>query len=1352
MTTSLRYFVLLLLLPFTTNATVDPTDGTFRTEVVDLSVKVPGGNVSWSRNYERNAWQFTPAWARLQFTLDDLDGSVLRIDRAGDEYEKIASDGSLFRFDARMTISRTESGWRWADRDGNWVDYAVDGRALQFGNRRGDTVSLHYSGEQLTSVSDRNGRTVLTLTWTGAQLTEVRDFSNRTVRYRYSNGLLSEVDDVRGKTWRYAYTHGKLSQLIDPLDRRTTLTLSDTGRTRTLTGPDGAIARYAFEYLNGQRQYYLKTTRENGELQEVIETWTDRDRELVRRDVNGITVLRVYRDGNKRIHEDYRGRRTVYDFDEFDNPTGVLYPDGSQTRTTYHVATSNVLTETDERGTLTEHQYNGLGLRTRSTEAKGSPAERVTTYAYDAQGRLVSMTTEADANTAAATTTYAYDDAGNLIRITDAENGVARFEDFDAMGNARTRIDARNQRWTSTYDEAGNLLSQTDPLSHTTSHQYDDVGNRIKTIFPPAEDGQPATETVFHYDAANRLIRTVDALGGERSTAYDRAGNRIEEVDESDKTTTYGYDRFNRLATITDGNANLTRYVYPDPNGAPTHAGDLYQPIRIEYPTFAREMKYDLRDRVHEQTEVFANAQGTQRTTTRTRFDTVGNAIEVIDAASRSTTHTYDARNRLTSTTDALEGVTRYAYDDRDNLLSLTDANENTHRFTYDRLNRTKTEARPMGQTHRYDYDAAGNLTRKADARNQVADYHYDEAGRRARIEYTRAGEASPHKTVTFTYNARNVLTGYADGTTSANYVYDTLQRKTEESVDYGDFVWTYSYGYAANGQKTSYTAIDGTTFSYGYDAAKNLSSIVIPNEGTIEYGDYRWTRPGRVTYPGGTVRTLTYDGLLRSERILVQNAASEVLMDYRYQYDAVGNITEKNTEHGPYRYEYDRVDRLTVADYPNGPQNDQINESMAPNTFPFADDRYTYDLLGNRLTDERQTQAFQWQYNRNNELLHSGFATYEYNESGSTTAKKDPGTGQPIQSYRYNSEERMDEVRDSEGNLAAEYYYDPFGRRLWKTLYPGAEGHPGGTEPVREYLAYSEEGYAATSYNPQQAVVLLFEPDTKWSSEILGEIDRLSVNYYFASLVGVALMSRNGGESSPRAFRYDASGAAYGFTGGLGQAEPRFPGQLADRETSLYYNFHRTLVPNVGRYAEIDPIGHDGGINLYLYALANPVMFIDPDGRRPARNGAERCDCSDPTSEHGCCSKAKSFFSRAATGGKPLVGIVICCGGKQYPCVNETYFSSNFSQARRQIQSCATAHEQNHIDSGHAVGCRPCGIYEPGQLAANSGSNECASSRSEIGCLEKVRCKRGSNCDREIATRIGHIEEYANWRQAGCF
>jgi RHS repeat-associated protein len=1334
MTKSLRRIaVLFFLLPLATHATVDPTDGTYRTQVVDLSVKVPGGNVSWSRNYERNAWQFTPAWARLQFTLDDLDGSVLRIDRAGNEYEKIAADGSLFRFSARMTIRRTDSGWRWADRDGNWVDYALDGRALQFGNRRGDTVSLHYSGEQLSSVSDRNGRTVLTLTWTGGQLTEVRDFSGRVVRYRYSNGLLSEVDDVRGKTWRYAYTHGRLSQLIDPLDRRTTLTLSDTGRTRTLTGPDGAVVRYAFEYLNGQRQYYLKTTRENGELQEIIETWTDRERELVRRDVNGVTVLRVYRDGNKRIHEDYRGRRTVYDYDEFDNPTGVLYPDGSQTRTTYHVATSNVLTETDERGTLTEHQYNGQGLRTRTTEAQGTPAERQTAYAYDAQGRLVSMTTEADADTAAATTTYEYDAAGNLIRITDAENGVARFEDFDALGNARTRIDARNQRWTSTYDEAGNLLSQTDPLGHMTSHQYDDVGNRIRTIFPPAEPGQPATETVFHYDAANRLIRSVDALGGERRTSYDRAGNRIEEIDESGKRTTYGYDRFNRLATITDGNANVTRYVYPDPNGDLTHAGDLYQPIRIEYPTFAREMQYDLRDRVHQQTEVFANAQGTQRTTTKTRFDKVGNAIEVIDAASRSTTHTYDARNRLTSTTDALEGVTRYAYDARDNLLSLTDANENTHRFTYDRLNRTKTEARPMGQTHRYDYDAAGNLTRKTDARNQVADYHYDDAGRRARIEYTRAGEASPHKTVTFNYNARNVLTGYADGTTIGNYVYDPLQRKTEESVDYGDFVWTYRYGYAPNGQKVSYTAIDGTTFSYGYDAAKNLSSIVIPNEGTIEYGDYRWTRPGRVTYPGGTVRTLTYDGLLRSERILVQNAASEVLMDYRYQYDAVGNITEKNTEHGPYRYEYDRVDRLTVADYPNGPNNDQINESMAPHTFPFADDRYTYDLLGNRLTDERQTQHFQWQYNQNNELLHSGFATYEYNDSGSTTAKKDPGTGQPIQRYRYNSEERMNEVRDSQGNLVAEYYYDPFGRRLWKTLYPDAEGHPGGTEPVREYLAYSDEGYAAeaaaslgTAPAASAIKLSLFASGGMWSTAPILHLGTEVVVYLQTDHLGTPMGAVSGREELLHA----GWQAAFGESVAADFTAHRFPGQLLNVESRLHYNWFRSYDALLGRYRSADPIGLKGGNNAFIYAENQPTTKIDPRGL---------------IAQSPCCRKAFEAGLQASEQhpGQTDRGMVVCCDGIKFSCY-KPLDRVNDPVAFEIVSECGMRHEDAHHKQ---IDCPRCGEVSrprprsPDTFASDAG--ECFAYQRQVRCL-KARLKKclTYECQSQVNGEINRSSE----------
>jgi RHS repeat-associated protein len=53
-----------------------------------------------------------------------------------------------------------------------------------------------------------------------------------------------------------------------------------------------------------------------------------------------------------------------------------------------------------------------------------------------------------------------------------------------------------------------------------------------------------------------------------------------------------------------------------------------------------------------------------------------------------------------------------------------------------------------------------------------------------------------------------------------------------------------------------------------------------------------------------------------------------------------------------------------------------------------------------------------------------------------------------------------------------------------------------------------------------------------------------------------------------------------------------RFPGQYADAESGLYYNWHRTYNPNTGRYVTSDPIGLGGGTNTYLYAEASPLLY----------------------------------------------------------------------------------------------------------------------------------------------------------------
>ncbi len=58
-----------------------------------------------------------------------------------------------------------------------------------------------------------------------------------------------------------------------------------------------------------------------------------------------------------------------------------------------------------------------------------------------------------------------------------------------------------------------------------------------------------------------------------------------------------------------------------------------------------------------------------------------------------------------------------------------------------------------------------------------------------------------------------------------------------------------------------------------------------------------------------------------------------------------------------------------------------------------------------------------------------------------------------------------------------------------------------------------------------------------------------------------------------------------------------RFPGQVADAHSALYYNYFRDYDPKTGRYVESDPIGLAGGLNTYGYVLGNPLGYSDSLG-----------------------------------------------------------------------------------------------------------------------------------------------------------
>ncbi|MBS5837545.1 MAG: RHS domain-containing protein, partial [Neisseria sp.] len=57
-----------------------------------------------------------------------------------------------------------------------------------------------------------------------------------------------------------------------------------------------------------------------------------------------------------------------------------------------------------------------------------------------------------------------------------------------------------------------------------------------------------------------------------------------------------------------------------------------------------------------------------------------------------------------------------------------------------------------------------------------------------------------------------------------------------------------------------------------------------------------------------------------------------------------------------------------------------------------------------------------------------------------------------------------------------------------------------------------------------------------------------------------------------------------------------RLQNQYADRETGLHYNFFRYYEPDAGRFVNQDPIGLEGGENLYAFA-PNVKGWVDPLG-----------------------------------------------------------------------------------------------------------------------------------------------------------
>ncbi len=241
---------------------------------------------------------------------------------------------------------------------------------------------------------------------------------------------------------------------------------------------------------------------------------------------------------------------------------------------------------------------------------------------------------------------------------------------------------------------------------------------------------------------------------------------------------------------------------------------------------------------------------------------------------------------------------------------------------------------------------------------------------------------------------------------------------------------------------------------------------------------------------------------------------------------------------------------------------NQRIGETVSDNTWlSYPSGAGTTAYTANSLNQYTAVGAVTPTYDGNGNL------TFD----GTTTLGHDP-------------ENRL--VSASGGGNTATYAFDPRGRRKVRTV--------NGTTTVTVTGADNRE---LMDYDGATGAILRWYAYGPGPNAVLNQMNVASGtrDTLLPDLLGsiVASVDSSTGNIAPFGYR------PYGTTAAA-PAQFGYTGQRVDQETGLYYYRARHYSPQWGRFAQADPIGYQGGINLYGYVFNDPLNMTDSGGMAP--------------------------------------------------------------------------------------------------------------------------------------------------------
>ncbi len=1013
--------------------------------------------------------------------------------------------------------------------------------------RQADGADVHFTDDGQGKYVAETGRDrVIEAVSGGWKLTEP---DSRTLEFD-AEGRLVLIRDRNGSTQTLGYGAGNLSYAEDNYGRRLDFAYNADGHLQTLTTPVGDFT-YTYSQDNlvsvtkpdtKQRTYLYADPHDSHNLTGITDengksaayAYDDQDRAVASERIGGTDRITVsYGDGTSRTVTDSQGKSITY---ELQAVNGVG-----------RIASSSGACGSCPGSSGAQFALNAAG----QVETRTDPPGNITAYTYNSRGNMLTKT-EAAGTSEERITTYTYHADYNLATsVTRAsvanpgQNAVTAFV-YDAAGNLTGITEsgfsgtAAVSRTTSlSYDASGRLAGIDGPrtdVSDTVTFEYylNDVSEGADRGMLKKVTGPLGHGTLSaQYNAYGKPARITDANGAVTDFVYDVSG-RVSSKTSAGYTGTFEYDDAGNLTVLhLPGGRNIT-YSYTDA-GQIGRIGDASGNY-ISYSYDSRGGR--TREEIHD-------SSGALKKYTDFAFDDFERLSSVIYPGNYSENAVYDADGNLTQASDADGKISGYAYDHLNRLLSITQSGNVITAFAYDRHD---------------------NLLSVTDAENNATAYVYDDLGRTVSV-------SSPDSGVTgFGYDAAGNVVSRTDGRNiTVTCGYDALNRRTALRFPDASQNIVYGYGSGENGKGrlTSMSGASGQTV-YAYNALGQLTQETRTAGGLTFVTQYHYDTvtgdPGGMTYPGGM--TLSYQRDAAGQIIGVSADGQPVAMSVYYlpfgpaAGQTFGNSLLSVSRLYDERYLLKRNTAGEISDYVythDGAGNILSVSGVLLPDVPEAAGLHGHE--GNRITQSTGSKEAVYVYDGHGNIVSDGTRTFEYNQNN-----------------------RLIRV-SRDGSVVGEYFYDGQGRRVKKlasgvvTLYHYdyagnliAETDGSGT-PLRDYVYLNGERVAMRIYGPQAGWYYFVN-------------DHLGTPQKIVSASGEVVW----------AAAYLPFGEAQIVTEIVAN-NFRFPGQYYDAESGLHYNWNRYYDPKTGRYLTPDPIGLEGGVNLYAYVDGNPVNASDPSG-----------------------------------------------------------------------------------------------------------------------------------------------------------